>query len=282
MASFSVDDIFEIEVDVQRNGSYPETIAGIAVPLVKGEKGASKAFDFRLFVHDPNDIGVYSARLAADGMSIRLTVPSLPSFFYRDAEAMFDLEEEDTEVFFSEAKTMTEAFATKIRKNVALQTRSIQLNLSMKCRVFDDRFGSSDGQSNFHGHELTPHVYVLPSSFENVEWNPIYLFYRIQIDNSFEETSTPLQKNARDTLLKQFDRLNLSGKKTTDKVKERKSDPGFPKLDAESRKAYAGSQKMTAGSRKRDAEAQKSESESDLNNEGNADSSIDEEIMNTD
>lgn len=206
---------------------------GIATPLVQGKKGVAKAFDLRLPVFDPNDIGKYSARLAPDGMSIRITLPTVPSYFYTDAEAMLDLEEEDFDTFFSEAAAMTQAFATKVRNNVALQTRSIQLNLSQKCRVFDDRFGMSDGQSKVHGYELTAHEYVYPFDFENVPWAAIYLFWRVQIDDSFEETSTPIQKNKRDDLKKKMMRLTLGSKKKNEKPKQRKSDAESLKSDSD-------------------------------------------------
>lgn len=225
------DDIPEVEVDVQQNRSYAENLAGIATSLVQGKKGVAKAFDLRLPVSDPNDIGKYSARLAPDGMSIRITLPTVPSYFYTSAEAMIDLEKEDCDIFFSETATMTQAFATKVRNNITLQTRSIQLNLSQKCRVFDERFGLVDGQSKVHGYELTAHEYVLPFDFEGVPWAVIYLFWRVQLDDSFEETSTPAQKNKRDDLKKKMERLTLNSKQKNQKPKQRNSNAGSRKSE---------------------------------------------------
>ncbi|GAX17652.1 hypothetical protein FisN_UnNu086 [Fistulifera solaris] len=215
MASLLFDDVVEIEVDVFQNRLYPESILGIATPFVHmtRKKGVAKAFDLRLPVLDPNDIGKYSARLAPDGMSISLTIPTAPAYFYMNPDIMADVERDEdkygqaTDMYFDEAMAMTQTFATKLRETPVLQTRTVQLNLNHKCCVFDDRFGSSDGQSKIHGSELTAIQHVLPTKFKKMKWTVIYVMWRVQIDDSFEKTSTPAKKDKLDELAERMKRM---------------------------------------------------------------------------
>lgn len=218
MASLLLDDDFpKIEVDVDKTRTYLEGFTGHAFRKVNiGKKGYAQAFELRFHVSDPNDLiaasSKYSARLSHDGMSIRVTIPALPSYVYLDSENM--LAEEavtavDAKIHCANAHEEVTAFSLKVQKNPNLQTRSFDIQLSKKCRILDDNYGVLGGQSLMQGHELTAHYFMFNTTFAGRKWPVFYFYWRVQVDNIYENLAAASNKIKAEELFKKMLRMSL-------------------------------------------------------------------------
>ena len=192
MASgFSDYSLVEISVDVDGTGHYPEGLYVFSVPMADvGKAGFAKALHLRLPVAHPNDLKLYSGFLSADGMRLRLTVPTVSKFVYEETDEMLAKEKElseKRETFCSETHKKLQAVAAKIASDPALQTRTIEIQLSQKCRIFDKKWSKSESQTK-RGWELKGYEYYAYSEYKGIKWPTVYIYWRVQIDDSYEES----------------------------------------------------------------------------------------------
>lgn len=200
MASgFSDYSVVEISVDVDATGQYPEGLFVLSVPMADvGNAGFAKAIHLRLPVAHPNDLKLYSAFLSSDGMRIRLIVPTVSKFFYEETVAMLEKEKKLAEsrgIFCFETERKLLALAAKFAANKTLQTRTIEIQLSQKCRIFDKNWVKGESQTKARGWELKGYESYANSVYKGVNWPAVYMYWRVQVEDSYEETKTPRRDN---------------------------------------------------------------------------------------